>query len=1000
MAIYHFEGTVISRSKGKSAIASAAYRSGEKLYDERQEKTFDYGRKQDIGYKEILLPDGAPEWMADREKLWNAVERAENRKDSQLAREVHFSLPREFTKEQNIELAREFVKNEFVSHGMVADLCIHDGKTKAGEEQPHAHVMLTMREVTEDGFGLKNRSWNAKENYMLWREAWAEHANKYLALNGIDQRLDHRSYAEQGIDLVPQNKIGPKNLLDHEQRIKEHRLIAKENGDKILEDPGIALKAITHHQSTFTHQDLARFVNRYTVDAEQFQLVYEKVKASEQIVSLMDEQGRERFTTKDMLVLESKMLDDAISLKDRSFIAVKGAEDKEIGTTLASTLTSQQQDALKHITEDGDIKCLVGYAGTGKSHLLGQAKDLWENEGYRVHGVTLSGIAAENLEGASGIQSRTLASRCYYWDKGAELLTQKDVLIIDEAGMLGSRQVARVLEEVKAGGAKAVFIGDPQQLQAIEAGAAFRAISEQTGYLELTEIRRQQEPWQQEATKEFALRHTQEAIDLYEQHGFVHFFEKQEDAKLALVEKWNEVRLSDPDKSQIMLAYTNRDSQELNEVARDYRKDNQELGEEHGLQTVNGNKEFAINDRIYFLRNDRNLGVKNGSLGTIESIEAGRLTVRLDETRVSLASDERREVVFDISQYNHITYGYAATIHKAQGVTVDKSYILASKHLDNHAAYVGMSRHRESADLYWSKEEFSNKKELEQTLGRDRSKDVTLDYINNHDGTRENSDQAISAEFTQERPERVKGLINELHLLGKEEQKPDNRVEEYFKEIRELGQTGPSNEAQKYLDELKENVKEQEQEIAAYKDLEDFKSFQERFEREHSELALKAQEELEAFKTLHNDRERIMGKEASGYETFINDYANSKALDKETIALETFQMEFERNHPREAELAREEIAPPMSAQERRAEKLVDRYYDYEERYHDLEERGGSRFSLSEAKDQMERCSHEICNDPHAMDYLQKNDLELFQQMEQEKELERMMERDREMDFSL
>src|SRR3989304_6322722 len=185
MAIYHFSGTVISRSSGKSAVASAAYRAGEKLCDERQDKIFDYSRKQDVMFKEILLPEGAPEWMKDREKLWNAVEKAENRKDAQLSREIHFSLPRELSGEQNIELAKEFVKNEFVSRGMVADLCIHDGKTKDGEEQPHAHVMLTLRKVTEDGFGLKERSWNAKENYMVWREAWAEHANKYLALNGI-----------------------------------------------------------------------------------------------------------------------------------------------------------------------------------------------------------------------------------------------------------------------------------------------------------------------------------------------------------------------------------------------------------------------------------------------------------------------------------------------------------------------------------------------------------------------------------------------------------------------------------------------------------------------------------------------------------------------------------------------------------------------------------------------------------------------------------------------
>ena len=220
MAIYHFSSKIISRSNGKSAIVSAAYRAGEKLYDERQEKIVDYSRKQDVMFKEVFLPEGAPKWMADREKLWNAVEKVERRKDAQLARELHFSLPRELSKEQNVELAKEFVKNEFVARGMIADLCIHDGMAKDGGEQPHAHVMLTLREVAEEGFGLKERSWNARDGYMLWRESWAEHANKYLAVNRIEERIDHRSYVEREIELIPQNKIGPINLREHEKNIR------------------------------------------------------------------------------------------------------------------------------------------------------------------------------------------------------------------------------------------------------------------------------------------------------------------------------------------------------------------------------------------------------------------------------------------------------------------------------------------------------------------------------------------------------------------------------------------------------------------------------------------------------------------------------------------------------------------------------------------------------------------------------------------------------------
>jgi len=125
--------------------------------------------------------------------------------------------------------------------------------------------MITMRKVTEEGFGLKERSWNSKENLELWRESWGEYVNRYLALNGIDQKVDHRSYAEQGIDLVSQKKIGAEELKAEirKARVEEHQRMARENGERILKDPNIALNAITYHRSTFTHRYLVRFINTH-----------------------------------------------------------------------------------------------------------------------------------------------------------------------------------------------------------------------------------------------------------------------------------------------------------------------------------------------------------------------------------------------------------------------------------------------------------------------------------------------------------------------------------------------------------------------------------------------------------------------------------------------------------------------------------------------------------------------------------------------------------------
>jgi len=724
MAIYHFSGTVISRSQGRSAVACAAYRSATQLYDAHYAKTHNYTAKKDVAHTEILLPDQAPDWMADCEKLWNFVEASEKRKDAQLAREFNFSLPRELALDQNIALAREFVKREFVDKGMIADLCIHNDKMPDGQLQPHAHVMLTMRQVTPEGFGLKVREWNRKENLLLWREAWSEVANRHLFLQGHDVKIDHRTLEAQGIALEAQHKIGPALARERLARLQDHQRIARENGEKLLTDPTIALTAITRQQSTFTHQDLARFVSRHTVDAEQFQTVYDNVKASRELVLVgKDAQGRERFTTHELLAIESTMLARATQLVERSGHRV--LETHQVQAAAQRCLSAEQQMAFTHLVSEGDLKNVIGYAGTGKSYLLGAAKAAWEAQGYQVQGVALSGIAAENLEGGSGIESRTLASRQYYWDKGEQLLTRKDILVVDEAGMIGSRQLARVLAEAERAQAKVVLVGDPYQLQAIEAGAAFRAVSEATPTVSITDIRRQGIEWQREAMVELATGKTVEALQRYSQHDHVHRYDTQAVAKQGLVALWSDVRLSQPDKTQILLTYTRADVRELNELARGLRQAQGELGDDHSLQTERGTRLFAEKDRIYFLQNDRDLGVKNGTLGTVGRIQGDMLTVQLDKSE---GQKIPRTITFSTERYAHLDHGYAATIHKSQGVTVDRAYILASRYMDGHATYVGMSRHRESVDVFYSREEFANEQALATTLGRERSKDVSLDY--------------------------------------------------------------------------------------------------------------------------------------------------------------------------------------------------------------------------------------------------------------------------------
>ncbi|NQE62378.1 Ti-type conjugative transfer relaxase TraA [Caulobacter sp. RHG1] len=728
MAIYHFSVKVISRATGASALASAAYRSASRLHDERLDRDHDFTNKSGVVHSEVMLPDGAPEHLSDRATLWNAVEAGEKRKDAQLSREVEFAIPREMDQAQGIALARDFVQREMVDRGMVADLNVHWDIGPDGLAKPHAHVMLSMREVGEEGFGAKVRDWNRTELVEHWREAWADHVNERLAQLDIDARIDHRSLEDQGIDLEPQHKIGPAaGRMAGEgvetERLEDHHRIARENGEKIIADPRIALDAITHQQATFTRRDLAMFIHRHSDGKEQFDRAMSAVQASPEIVALgQDGRGQDRFTSREMLAVEDRLHRASEAMAERQTHGVSELEQRRAlarAEQRGLVLSSEQKAAFEHVTEGRDLGVVVGYAGTGKSALLGVAREAWEGAGFRVQGLALSGIAAENLEGGSGIASRTIASLEHQWAKDRELLDARDVLVIDEAGMIGSRQMERLLSAAEKAGAKVVLVGDPEQLQAIEAGAAFRSIAERHSHVEITQVRRQHEEWQRDATRHLATGRAGEALGAYDAQGMVHAAETRDQAREDLVERWDRERMAEPNKTRIILTHTNDEVRELNLTARERLREAGALGKDVTVKAERGERSFATGDRLMFLKNDRGLGVKNGMLGEIEGVSAGQMTVRLDAGR---------SVVLDLKDYAQVDHGYAATIHKSQGVTVDRAHVLATPGMDRHGAYVALSRHRDSVQLHYGRDEFEDLGKLTRALSRERAKDMASDF--------------------------------------------------------------------------------------------------------------------------------------------------------------------------------------------------------------------------------------------------------------------------------
>lgn len=787
LAIYHLSMKPITRSSGRSAVAASAYRAGECLTNERDGLTHDYTRKAGIEHAEIVLPKGSTaEWARDRSALWNAAEAAEKRSDARVAREFEIALPHELTPEERLETTRAFAQSLADRYGTAVDFAVHSPNGETDIRNHHAHLMMCVRGLTETGLGEKTilereNAWLLSRNLptsMMQlkdiRRDWEGIANEGLAQAGHDIRIDHRSHQDRGLEIEPTEHMGVyatqmerRGLEVVRQRIDQPS--AQSNAALIREKPEQVLSVITSEKSVFDRHDVARALHRYIDQPEAFQNAFTKVMASPALIELKPEARGEdgsislaRYSTREMVETERGMAANAREMAGRADHAIQGrhveaalgafdrmiragAEQSlaravragEIGqgekeAMLASSgLGDEQRNAVRHITGDEGIAVVIGLAGAGKSTMLGAARQAWEAEGYRVLGAALAGKAAEGLEESSGIRSRTLASYEQGWQNGQGKLGPKDVLVIDEAGMIGSRQLARFVGEAHQSGAKLVMVGDPEQLQAIGAGAPFRAIAERVGFVELTEIRRQQEDWQRDASRAFARGGTVEALAAYDQHGMVRFHEGQGDAKAAIVRGYLEDTRANPTASRIALAHRRVDVRALNEAIRNARQERGELpkGEEAGerrFQTNDGERAFAPGDRVVFLENNRDLQVKNGMLGTVREVGEGRLVAQLD----GKGRDGRERIVsVPTESYRAVDHGYATTIHKTQGATVDKAFVLASKTMDRHLAYVAMSRHRQGVELHASREEFKDGMAgLSKSLSRDGAKETTLDY--------------------------------------------------------------------------------------------------------------------------------------------------------------------------------------------------------------------------------------------------------------------------------
>jgi conjugative relaxase-like TrwC/TraI family protein len=406
-----------------------------------------------------------------------------------------------------------------------------------------------------------------------------------------------------------------------------------------------AAQKITESQSYFSEKEFVRRVAELCqgrgLGADD---VHDAVKkyVTREAVNLGKWEGEHFYTTKEVIALEEKMLSQVSDLK-------RSANYSPGTATIAipSFLNQEQKKALYDITQEtASIHAVSGMAGTGKTTLLKTAREFWEAQGYEVRGAALAAVAAKGLEDGAGIKSQTIAKLLMDVEQAKEekrsTLTAKTILVIDEAGMVGTRQMGELIEAVHKSGGKIVLVGDERQLQPIEHGAPFKAIGERIGASELKDIRRQRDLWARDAAKNFAFGETRQALQAYAERGLLRVAESRNEAMRQLVSDW--MKDTNPAKERLILAGTKVETGALNQQVQEARLRRGELGE---LSIKIKESILYENDRVLFTRNSKMYGVNNGDTGTINSIDLKKrlLTVKLDSGDVVRITPERYDYV-------------------------------------------------------------------------------------------------------------------------------------------------------------------------------------------------------------------------------------------------------------------------------------------------------------------------------------------------------------------
>lgn len=615
--------------------------------------------------------------------------------------------------------------------------------SREGDPQLHSHVVVTNFSVRTDGTVGTIDSRTFYENKMaagaLYQVelAWAMRKLGYEVEAGVkgtfrlknveltteklfskrDKQIDDlsekmgiKSYVgTRGIVLATRADKVNSNLLEREEFWKkeahEHNVglniergnkevVAIKSNHQIMTE---ACQKLTAQHSTFKENILLRETAVASLGERSGLEVLAMNKESHRkdyVVKLTDGV----FTTPKMLKVELGIMEQVKRMVSRENCAVnpEKAIEQVVGDTSKIIFSEEQKIAIRVATGGSALAVIQGRAGVGKSTMLSVVRQSYEQQGWKVQGISLAGVAAQNLQKESGIESKTIAS--WLPQNGIDKNT---VVIMDEAGMVGSKQMFEVIQKIEQKGAKLVLVGDDRQLQPIAAGGIFHAIDREVAKIApqystvVEDIKRQKEPWMKDVVKMAAQGRIGEALELLDKKGKIDIYQNSQQSRSALIEEFIAKNSQDFTKGMI-ITHRISDAQKINEEIRE-KLQTQEVIEKKGVEVANDQRNIVLakGDRVVLTRNDYDLDVRNGQRAMVNKVSfSGIIDIVLD-------NGEKKQI--NVKEYSHLDYGWASTTHKAQGATVDRAIVYGfsdESMASAQATYVQISRAREETRLY------------------------------------------------------------------------------------------------------------------------------------------------------------------------------------------------------------------------------------------------------------------------------------------------------------